>query len=178
MGSNVVCAPAACSNGEATPEARCDGDGNCPEVEPIACGAYRCGATACKSSCASDSDCAAGSACDVNDRCVSGSTCSDDGTTLIDSLGNERSCAPYRCASGQCGDTCESSSDCVSGFACNPSNRECEEVSKPVAEDGGCGCRVGAKSRASAWLAWLAVLGLVGFRRARHSHRLLRRTHD
>jgi MYXO-CTERM domain-containing protein len=56
----------------------------------------------------------------------------------------------------------------VSGFACNPSSGKCEEVSTPAADDGGgCGCRLAAKSRMSAWSAWLAVLGLLGFRRVR-----------
>jgi MYXO-CTERM domain-containing protein len=165
-GPSVICASAACVDDQATPAARCDGEGACPATEPVACGAYRCDATACKTSCDSDADCAPGSGCDLNDRCVSGSTCSADGTKAIDSLGNEKSCNPYRCELGQCGESCTASSACATGFACNPSNNQCEKVVEPAAaDDGGCGCRASGGSPRRAWLAWLVGAVLVARRR-------------
>jgi hypothetical protein len=79
------CGPTTCTGGKQT-EQLCKGDGTCQQTE-TACGQYACGATSCKTSCASGSDCAAtawcnatscqpkqdpGTSCGAADQCKSG----------------------------------------------------------------------------------------------------------
>ena len=47
----------------------CDGNGNCKSVDATSCAPFACGATACKTSCSRDGDCAAGNFC-LLEKCV------------------------------------------------------------------------------------------------------------
>ncbi|HEY4393791.1 MAG TPA: hypothetical protein VGP64_06995 [Polyangia bacterium] len=92
--STTSCGMDSCTGGRETPGARCDGVGDCVPGTPQSCGAYLCGASGdCKTSCATDADCAAGYTC-------SGTIC----------------CMPGHCAGGALGTTCAGPGDCASGF--------------------------------------------------------------
>jgi hypothetical protein len=79
---DTPCAPATCQAGRQTPVRTCDGAGVCAAPAPAACGAYVCGATACKTACAGPLDCAQGYSC-TGGVCVQGCTAQlgfEDGT--------------------------------------------------------------------------------------------------
>jgi hypothetical protein len=142
-----------CEDGRET-VSRCNGAGECAAGRPVSCGIYACGADRCLTSCAESSECAPGQRCE-NEICIpSNARCSED-------LGESRpvnadaiACAPYRCdpATGACRATCNVSSECASGHACNPGTKSCERVSTPDSdEDGGCGCRTSPSASSNAW---------------------------
>ena len=58
--NTISCGNASCSGGTATSATTCDGAGSCRAPTVQTCNPYVCGATACKSSCLTDADCAAG----------------------------------------------------------------------------------------------------------------------
>jgi hypothetical protein len=68
-GALVACRGAACAAGVATLGAVCDGSGACGPAVTFACDPYVCGPTACRTSCAADSDCITGYVCSVG-ACV------------------------------------------------------------------------------------------------------------
>ncbi len=68
-GSSVSCGDASCTEGRATPEATCDGAGQCGQVTASLCAPFACADTVCAESCTSESDCANGLAC-VDGACV------------------------------------------------------------------------------------------------------------
>ncbi len=69
-GSVAVCAAAACSSGVASAAANCNGAGACLPGPTTACGAYGCAATACRTKCNQNSDCASGFRCSPSETCV------------------------------------------------------------------------------------------------------------
>jgi len=168
VGSSVECRPASCQDNRAMPAGRCDGTGSCPAAEPIDCGAFVCDPAAgqCKTSCASDADCAAGR-CE-NQKCITGSTCKD-ARTVVDPAGNEIPCVAYVCSAGACKESCTSTSDCLTGFVCEATSQHCVAASDTAADtgdEGGCGCRVPARSAPRVTAAWLlAALTLMRRRR-------------
>ncbi|MGC4119635.1 MAG: thrombospondin type 3 repeat-containing protein [Myxococcales bacterium] len=68
-GETTSCGAAVCNDGVATAEPKCDGAGSCLAGAESSCGAYACGADACKTACSDPSDCAEGYAC-VGTTCV------------------------------------------------------------------------------------------------------------
>jgi hypothetical protein len=106
VGSSTSCGSASCSGGFATSVGTCTGSGKCDQVS-TSCGNYVCGATACKTSCASDTDCATGN------YCQTGSCVAKKAVGLACAGGNQ--CAGGNCVNGVC---CGSSS-CPSGSTCN-----------------------------------------------------------
>jgi len=105
--STTPCSADACATGIETHRRLCDGVGRCGDV-PKTCGAYVCGTTACKTSCSTHSDCAAGFACSSG-ACVPapglGAACS-----------TSTPCHPSLfCTDG----VCCSTSACASGTKCN-----------------------------------------------------------
>ncbi len=83
-GATTTCADAACASGVATAASTCDGQGSCRSGATTTCAPYACGVTGCRSSCASDADCATGDVC-VESACVAppydaGTTTSDAGS--------------------------------------------------------------------------------------------------
>ena len=92
--TGAPCGGATCALGKESHASTCDGAGACKD-SPTSCGAYACGATTCKTTCARSSDCADGYACSGS-ACVSlpgkGSDCSGTGA-----------CGPgLSCVSGVC----------------------------------------------------------------------------
>jgi hypothetical protein len=68
--SGTSCANATCTGNTLTPAATCNGSGTCVTPSTVNCSPYVCGTGACKTTCASNSDCLA-----PNFVCV-GTTCS------------------------------------------------------------------------------------------------------
>ena len=62
-GATTSCRTATCTGGSAISAGVCDGLGTCSAAVTTPCAPFTCGPTACKSSCAADSDCLAGSFC-------------------------------------------------------------------------------------------------------------------
>ena len=132
----------------------CDGKGVCRDgTTETSCGLYRCADTGetCLTACDGDEDCASGAACDtVTGLCAAeGSACKDEFTAVSPS-GVETNCEPYQCASGVCRDSCSTTNDCASGYACEGSRcallqdagAESGSSGTPtVDQDKGCGCR-------------------------------------
>jgi hypothetical protein len=137
----VACSANACSGGTETHASTCDGAGKCNDV-PKSCGAYACGADACKSSCSAAGDCASGFSCNANvcqsagglgspctdgSQCPGGMFCTDGVCCAVAACSAGSSCAtPAKkgacaklpgtsCASGaECG-----SGNCVDGVCCD-----------------------------------------------------------
>ncbi len=87
-----VCAPASCSAGTATPQRACTGmQASCPAATDVSCGGYKCGGTACLTSCASDNDCIPTHYCNGASRCALKKA---DGALCVD--------GPHSCESDRC----------------------------------------------------------------------------
>jgi hypothetical protein len=152
-----ACGAPSCAAGEQT-SSSCDGAGACVATTGD-CSPFACGAETCRTSCSDDAHCANGFSCDTTSGdCVpAAGKCAADGVTLETSTGETKSCAPYRCQGGECSEPCVTSSDCVSGFACDQAT--CVALSDPASsDDGGCGCRVPASHGSQAWALLLALL--------------------
>ncbi|MFL5305294.1 MAG: hypothetical protein ACJ8F1_08775 [Polyangia bacterium] len=94
--TTTVCAAASCTNGVATPAAKCNGAGVCATPTPVSCAPLTCGSTTCKTTCSVDTDCIAG------DFCTAGT------------------CTPKKAIGGTCTATTQCSSGfCVDGFCCS-----------------------------------------------------------
>lgn len=105
------CSKNACAGGVETHASTCDGKGACADA-PKACGAYGCGADACKSACGTKADCAAGHLC-VSNACVPapglGAACT----------------SPDACATGFCTDgVCCGVASCGPGSTCGAKGSE------------------------------------------------------
>jgi MYXO-CTERM domain-containing protein len=154
-------------------ESRCDGEGVCAETEDD-CRPYTCdpAAVACRESCASNEDCAAGNACDVELGVCSSSAVCDGDHLLSQPDGGSLDCFPYRCTDiGLCLTACASTADCAPGTTCNASGQcEASAEADSSGEEGGCGCRIARPSPparvAAAWLG-LGALLVVAVRRRR-----------
>jgi len=155
--------------------ALCDGKGGCSE--PISCPEFlTCESeTACRKTCAVDTDCIDGYVC-AESKCVpKGKKCSPDRSASIDPTGTATPCAPYLCdpSSGLCFSSCASDADCASTYHCDPSGK-CGAPSPDAGDAGGCGCAVPGRSDGEdggapgAWpIAGLAWLAFRRFRRVR-----------
>ncbi|MGZ3455585.1 MAG: Kelch repeat-containing protein, partial [Polyangiales bacterium] len=137
--SGTPCGAVACTMGKETHASTCDGSGACLDV-PVGCAGYACGATACKTTCATSADCAAGYAC-AAPSCVAlpgkGGDCSStkscgEGLFCVDGVccGSAACPADSTCAApkGDCvkkrGASCAmdaecGSSHCVDGVCCD-----------------------------------------------------------
>jgi len=147
--ATVACGADACVSGVETHRRFCDGLGRCGDV-PKACGAYVCGTSTCKTTCATAADCIAGFSC-MAGACVPapglGSACSsskpcDPALTCLDGV----CCGSTSCPSGtKCnlaaspgtcakdnGNACATSAECgsgscVDGYCCDaPCNGQCQ----------------------------------------------------
>ncbi|MFO0608769.1 MAG: dickkopf-related protein [Polyangiales bacterium] len=98
------CGMPSCMSGTETQAATCDGRGSCSPARSRDCGRYACSATACRTSCDTDVECAAGNFC-RDGMCVA-------------SIPNGMACtASSQCVSGMC----------VDGVCCNAAcDGQCE----------------------------------------------------
>ena len=89
----------------------------------------------------SDTDCAPPNHCDeVTKSCVKGATCDGD-HTVLSATGGKKDCAPLKCAGDRCLEQCNSSADCVTGFACDTFNFQtgpADYCAPPVREGANC----------------------------------------
>jgi MYXO-CTERM domain-containing protein len=111
------CRGASCANGTQTAAASCDGQGHCPAPVTTACTPYVCGTNACKSSCATDTDCIGGDWCSggvCTPRATNGGAC-----TAADqcSSGN---CVDGVCCDTACGGQCQACNVSGSVGTCSP----------------------------------------------------------
>jgi MYXO-CTERM domain-containing protein len=171
----TVCNAATCASAATVdPADTCDGAGNCVADDVLdSCAPLSCVDGACVATCASDADCAAGFACDATSaECrPSAVACSADGADLLDPGGLALAhCSPYVCSGGRCLDQCSTSTECATGYVCDPAAKRCAAPSEvpPSSNDGGCGCRIGRSSGTTGTgLAALTALLLVRRRRRR-----------
>jgi MYXO-CTERM domain-containing protein len=168
-GADTSCGTPACTGGVAR-GSHCNGKGLCVPADDNPCGAYACGDTRCKTSCAGQEDCAAGYTCTEAGTCAPGSSCSDDLTRTIGVTG-EFACAPFLCdpSTGRCHVICTTTKDCATGYVCDPGSKACIPGAQGDApeEDEGCGCRVAGRSGPSPHM-WLVVgLAALAARRRR-----------
>jgi hypothetical protein len=143
-----ACAVAAeCASGE------CFG-GRCCAAR---CAPFGCDASgACKTSCASDGDCAAPAFCNGS-ACVDPvATCEDAHTSRGGGGGTRQECAPYACdaRSGTCNASCTTSDQCADGFSCG---KDGTCVGAPLAHTAGCAAAPG-EPRGWSPLALVALL--------------------
>ncbi|MGZ3424885.1 MAG: hypothetical protein ACXVEE_43910, partial [Polyangiales bacterium] len=109
--SGTACGADACTAGIETKKSTCNGSGGCADTS-LGCAPYLCGATACKTSCASSTDCAPGAFCRAS-ACVP-----------IEGLG-EACTADGECSSGHCVDgVCCATGSCGAGQVCNDPTRK------------------------------------------------------
>jgi len=170
-----VCGAATCALGVETHVAKCTGLGKCGDV-PVACGAYKCGLTACGTSCVSSADCVPGNyckdgpdpkscvpleglgkACSLTIPCGTGLVCTDGFCCGVASCGPGSTCG-YKGHEGTCikleGTKCSSglecgSANCVDGTCCDsPCNGQCEACD--IGTEGKCSAVSGAPHGARA----------------------------
>ncbi|MBK7401659.1 MAG: hypothetical protein IPJ34_36750 [Myxococcales bacterium] len=168
-GPTVTCAPAKCEDSSFTTVSKCDGAGTCASPGASSCVPYKCGPTGCLKTCTKTDECAKGYAC-LGNRCEGVSAaCSDDGLQAIGRDGVVTDCAPYRCLdTGECGKSCETSSSCGPGYACDVATKTCSPAAPPTVDSGGCSMNGGARSGSGGLLAaLLGVVGIVAARRRR-----------
>ncbi len=165
LAAGKPCGSDSCSNGSAQ-TSTCDGQGTCAAEKAQPCSPYVCGADACLATCTKDTDCATGYEC-KSGACTpaSGAHCSTDGNSSIKADGTVTPCMAYTCdqSSGACNKVCSNgSTDCATGYACDPTSKTCIETSTGSGSSnssGGCGCRAAGGSRESG-APWLLLLGL------------------
>jgi len=137
VGAEVVCRTQSCKDGRMTLAAACDAKGSCPATIDVPCGGFACEGDACRTTCATASDCLEGRVC-VEGRCrVPTRACSTDGASTIEADGTAKSCAPFICRAGRCVTECAGSADCTSGNVCEPGSLQCVPV-PPSADDASC----------------------------------------
>ena len=121
-GGEAACRAGSCSGGVAVLPAACQGTGACPAPATAACAPYLCGPTACRTSCATDGDCAGGFFCEAGTcapRRVQGAACS-----------GANQCQTGFCTDGVC---CDGA--CGGG---DPSDCQACAVALGAASDGTC----------------------------------------
>lgn len=161
-GASITCGTASCTNGSEVRAGACDSKGACKVPAPIGCGAYACGAAACKTSCSTDADCSPGNTCDTStSKCVSGATCDGDHTTT-GANGKVQDCAPFKCNSaGTCRVECVSVEDCVAPSVCNEAH-QCVAPSVSASSDSGCSVVTDrGRSFADLWVVALALAAAI-----------------
>jgi hypothetical protein len=106
-----------CTNGRQSASV-CDGQGACTALNGTDCAPYVCGASACKTACATNADCASGYAC-KGQACEPEGTVCDGAHILKNPDGTTTDCSPYGCAGAACKTSCVSVADCASPAACD-----------------------------------------------------------
>jgi hypothetical protein len=165
VGSDVVCRTPTCAGGAATRESRCDGNGVCPGPETVDCKGFACDATsgACRSTCSSNSDCGEGYECSGGACRAKTAVCSDDGIAVVLPSGQQKRCYPFRCEAGVCIDRCATTSQCATGFVCDPGAGQCVAAT-PAAPAADSGCSMG-EHRGGSYAALFLLFALARLRR-------------
>jgi len=157
-GAAIKCAEAVCNASGFTGEGACDGMGVCVKPAEKACAPYGCTEIGCRTSCAAITDCANGAIC-VSGVCIAaaGGACSNDLTRSIGTDGKETSCQPYKCvqASGKCGESCTSSTECAGGFVCG--GGKCQQPALEAAPEDSGGCSTSSARGAGSGFAILLI---------------------
>jgi MYXO-CTERM domain-containing protein len=170
VAAEVECRSGTCNQGVATLAAQCDGFGACPAEQSTPCAPYACDAGACKSTCQSDKDCAAGASCSpTTDECVAGAVCTGPSTSR-NAQGSVVECKPYACSGGTCRTSCGSIQDCAPGFVCSGSGK-CVAPASGSGDSGGCAVAASSSSRPRLPGAALLALALAFFGRRRRDAR-------
>jgi hypothetical protein len=121
-GGQTACRPSSCSGGVAIGPATCNGTGACPASSATPCAPYTCGASACRTTCATDGDCTSGYYCSSS-ACVPrqprGTACT----------------ATNQCQSGFCADGICCDTACGGG---SPLDCQACAVAQGAAMDGTC----------------------------------------
>ncbi|HSZ82547.1 MAG TPA: hypothetical protein VLA14_09700 [Polyangia bacterium] len=115
-GTSVACGAASCAGTIFTPLSHCTGGGACAAATTSTCSPYVCGASACKTVCATDGD------------CIAPFTCQGAGATRSCALkANGLACATFtQCISGNCVDgVCCGSASCLPCTACAAGTGAC-----------------------------------------------------
>src|SRR5207253_3055547 len=133
-GASTQCRPPSCAGGIETVAASCAGFGACPALVTQSCGAYSCGATACKTSCSGDGDCSAGNYCNASNQCVGKKP-------QASACGAEHECATGACVDGACcdracGGQCEACDVAGSVGMCSPATGAPHGTRSACASDG------------------------------------------
>jgi len=165
VGAEVECRAGSCNAGIATLSASCDGFGSCPVEQATACEPYACDATACKSSCTTEADCAPGASCGANGQCVTGAICTGPATSR-NTQGVVEDCTPYACSAGTCRTACGSVQDCAPGYVCSGSG-VCKTPASSSGDDGGCSLVAAPTRHESPYLVALVAWALALTRRRR-----------
>jgi hypothetical protein len=147
--SATTCVAASCAAGVATSNVSCDGAGHCAAPTMTDCAPYACGASACKTACASDADCGGANVCETKSGTCApaiAQKCSADRSTSIptDPTKPAVQCAPYLCdpSTGRCLSACATSADCASGTTCVTATGVCATAA-PTTSGGGGGADAG-----------------------------------
>jgi MYXO-CTERM domain-containing protein len=152
-----------CSETRGTCTALARGNLGVPSCSPNRCDGV---SGACPIECVADDECAEGFACDrPTKKCISGAVCSDI-STIHEPNGASRTCAPYACRGGKCGESCTSVADCAFPAACDESGR-C--VTANDASSGSCSATPGGASTSSRALPLLFLFAVFARRRRRHA---------
>jgi len=119
--AGTVCESEACSGATDTPARTCDGAGVCQTTSQTTCGSYVCGSSSCKTSCASNADCATGNVCAPNGHCgppqATGASCTGAGQC------QSGSCVDGVCCENACTGACMACSAARTGSSdglCKP----------------------------------------------------------
>jgi len=140
--AKTVCGNSSCKTStiQAGPD-QCDGMGACASVQDSSCLPYICSPDACKTSCASEIDCATNNYCDDQSKtCLAkkpdGNSCENDDECSND-VCKLKKCRPAHCdnqmtdggetdldCGGTCGATCGSGDTCATNNDCDP-NFQC-----------------------------------------------------
>jgi len=203
---SVPCAPYACDDNACadacdvegcTDDAYCLGDvcadkkedgGACSdgrECQNGHCSRNRCCNSACNGECEGCDEPGTEGTCVPlrTSECLPRPRCIDERTAISAQGETTMDCTPYECSpvSGVCAKSCTTSTECVTGFVCNPETQTCVSAgSQPLVEEGGCACRAPAgqgSTRSSGWWTGLLLFGLlsrarrVGARSRLRSHR-------
>jgi hypothetical protein len=160
-----------CTNGIAT-ASTCSGAGQCVVGQPTSCQTFSCDPAtgACRTTCASDADCAGGYSCTTGAcRPAVGAACN--GSVLLFADGTTQDCSPYNCGSGgTCLATCQSDDDCKVPNTCDPSHACVAPGAAQTGSSGGCSVGGGRKREgATDDLIALAALVVAGARRRRRA---------
>lgn len=122
-----------CTAGVQKNQDTCSGTGSCTDGGTVGCGQYACGATTCKTTCTSASDCASTAYCDAGtSACLAkkpnGQTCASAGVC------QSGFCVDGVCCGSACGGACQACSNAKTGAA----NGTCASVTANTDPDNEC----------------------------------------